>query len=131
MLFLLRFLSVCYCYKFRAGTTAHSTAHSSYELLDGCPQIPPLIVPTPPRLRHPPPWSPLSCGAPSQFKILLDYLYNKPISVPSSQIVELLSLTNRYQVMFCRVMSVTSCNVMRDSFDSRRFFPCVQDAHWN
>ncbi|CAM9217281.1 unnamed protein product [Ectocarpus sp. 12 AP-2014] len=33
-----------------------------------------------------------------QFKILLDYMYNKPISVPSSQMMDLLSLANRYQV---------------------------------
>lgn len=33
-----------------------------------------------------------------QFKILLDYMYNKPISVPSSQVVDLLSLATRYQV---------------------------------
>lgn len=35
---------------------------------------------------------------PRQFKILLDYMYNKPISVPSSQMVDLLSLANQYQV---------------------------------
>eukprot|EP00752_Nemacystus_decipiens_P005043 g4580.t1 len=33
-----------------------------------------------------------------QFKILLDYMYNKPISVPSSHMVDLLSLANQYQV---------------------------------
>ena len=46
-----------------------------------------------------------------QFKILLDYMYNKPISVPSSQVVDLLSLANRYQV---RVLSVLAL----------RFFMC-------
>ncbi|CAM9517986.1 unnamed protein product [Laminaria digitata] len=49
-----------------------------------------------------------------EFKILLDYMYNKPISVPSSQVVDLLSLANRYQV---EGLKAQMCNALSTYLD--------------
>ncbi|CAM9735966.1 unnamed protein product [Pylaiella littoralis] len=48
------------------------------------------------------------------FKILLDYMYNKPISVPSSQMVDLLALTNRYQVEGLKAQMCTALSTYLD-----------------